>query len=213
MDEHLLRFDKEKQFIFIDCETENLCLNNTHNLPWQIAMLKTVNGQKIAEKNFLVSYDRELHVGAKAAEITRFNPVDHAKASVPFKDIFPTVRDWLNSADYIVGHNILGFDIYLIKGMYESRGEDYTPIVNKIIDTMCLVRGLKLGIEYKPELESLLEYQYKVMHLKKKGIKSNLLAVGKEYNIEHNYDLLHEAINDLELNLKVWNKLKWQVSI
>ena len=35
---------------------------------------------------------------------------------------------------------------------------------------------------------------------------------GKYYNIDHNYETLHDAINDLELNLKVWNKLKIDMS-
>jgi len=42
MDEDFLRFDKEKEYVFIDCETLNLCLNSCHNLPWQIAMIKAV---------------------------------------------------------------------------------------------------------------------------------------------------------------------------
>jgi len=51
MDEDFLRFDKEKEYVFIDCETLNLCLNSCHNLPWQIAMIKAVGDKKIAEKN------------------------------------------------------------------------------------------------------------------------------------------------------------------
>ena len=62
MNEHLLRFNKDKTYTFIDCETENLCLNSFHNLPWQIAMLK-VRGEKVIDtKNYYVSWDRELHV-------------------------------------------------------------------------------------------------------------------------------------------------------
>ena len=53
MDEDFLRFDKEKEYVFIDCETLNLCLNSCHNLPWQIAMIKAVGNKKIAEKNEL----------------------------------------------------------------------------------------------------------------------------------------------------------------
>ena len=45
-----------------------------------------------------------------------------------------------------------------------------------------------------------------------KGVKTNLTALGKEYNIDHNYDKLHDALVDLELNLKVWNKLKWKLN-
>ena len=74
MDDHLIRFNKDKTLVFIDCETENLCLHHSHNLPWQIAMIKSVNGKKVDEKNFIVKYDRELHVGEMAARITRFSP-------------------------------------------------------------------------------------------------------------------------------------------
>jgi hypothetical protein len=40
-----------------------------------------------------------------------------------------------------------------------------------------------------------------------------LTALGKENGIEHDYEKLHDAINDLDLNLKVWNKLKWQIEV
>ena len=62
MNEHLLRFDKDKTYTFIDCETENLCLNSFHNLPWQIAMIKVKGEQVIDTKNYYVSWDRELGV-------------------------------------------------------------------------------------------------------------------------------------------------------
>ena len=213
MDEHLLRFSKGKTMVFIDCETENLCLNRSHNLPWQVAMIKTKDGEKMDEKNFHISWERELHVGAVAARITRFSPSRHKKAAVPYDQIFPTIEDWLDNADYIAGHNILGFDIYLIKGMYEKAGKSYTHLVDKVVDTMCLMRGIKLDLKLKPESESLLEYQYKLLHARKKNLKTNLMAVAKEYNIDHNYDKLHDAIVDLELNLKVWNKMKWQIEV
>ena len=54
MDQHLLRFDNDKTYVFIDCETENLCLNRRHNLPWQIAMIKMKGERKIDEKDYIV---------------------------------------------------------------------------------------------------------------------------------------------------------------
>ncbi len=62
MREHLLRFDKEKTYVLIDCETFNLCLNSSYNLPWQIAMIKAVNGKKIAEKDFYIKWDTDLKI-------------------------------------------------------------------------------------------------------------------------------------------------------
>ena len=35
----------------------------------------------------------------------------------------------------------------------------------------------------------------------------------REFDIEHDYGKLHNALVDLELNLKVWNKLKWNVEV
>ena len=51
MDSHLLRFKDDKLFVFIDFETENLCLNFDHNIPWQMAMLKSRGGKKHDEKD------------------------------------------------------------------------------------------------------------------------------------------------------------------
>jgi DNA polymerase III alpha subunit (gram-positive type) len=212
MDEHLLRFDNDKTYVFIDCETENLCLNGVHNLPWQIAMLKVKNSRKIDEKNYFVSWGRELSVSKEAAKITRFNPVSHRKKAVPFEDVFPTINDWLTNCDYIVGHNLLGFDIYLIKDFYNHEGKSYHFLMNKIVDTYCIAKGIQMGVKYKPS-ESFLEYQYKILNTKKRGLRTRLVTLGKNYDIPHDYDKLHDAIVDLELNLKVWNKLKYQIEL
>ena len=43
-------------------------------------------------------------------------------------------------------------------------------LVDKILDTNCLAKGIKYGIPKMPK-ESLIEYQYKLLHTYKKGIK------------------------------------------
>jgi DNA polymerase III epsilon subunit-like protein len=65
----------------------------------------------------------------------------------------------------------------------------------------------------KTTREELLLYQYKIMNTKKKRVRSRLEALGKEYDIDHDYDTLHDALSDLQLNIKVWNKLKLQTDI
>tara|TARA_A100001201_G_scaffold143732_1_gene147027 strand:+ start:204 stop:842 length:639 start_codon:yes stop_codon:yes gene_type:complete len=212
MDGHLIRFDEDKTFVFIDCETENLCLNSFNNLPWQIAMIKAKGGQILDSKDYYVGWDRDVNVSPEAARITRFNPVDYDKRKIKFEEIFPTIEDWLDNADYIVGHNILGFDIYLIKDFYNYVGKDYRHLMSKIIDTNCIARGIKFELPYRTS-ENFLEYQYKLVHERRKGIKTNLTALGREFQIEHDYDRLHDALVDLELNLKVWNQLKYQLEM
>ena len=210
MDDHLIRFDKDKTLVFIDCETLNLCLNKCHNLPWQISMIKAKGDKKIAEKDYYIKWDTKLKISEDAARITRYSQSKMNKVGLAPEEVFPTIKDWLDSADYIVGHNILGFDIYLIKDLYELYGEDWQQLMPKIIDTHAIAKGIKLGLPYEPESD-FLAYQYRMSHIRKRGLKTRLGALGVEFDIKHDYDRLHDALVDLELNLKVWNKLKWQL--
>ena len=69
MDSHLLRFKDDKLFVFIDFETENLCLNFSNNVPWQMAMLKSKGGEKTDERDIMIEWDRKVNVSAEAARI------------------------------------------------------------------------------------------------------------------------------------------------
>ena len=212
MDEHLLRFDKDKIYTFIDCETENLCLHDFHNLPWQIGMFK-VKGEKIlAEKDLWVSWDRDINLSEGAARITKFDKNKYDSLKKPHDKMFKEMAEWLDDCDYVVGHNVLGFDIYLINNFYKKMGLDYKHIAPKVIDTNCLAKGVKFGLRFASD-ESLLAYQYKLLHRRQKGVRTNLKALGKEYEIDFDETRLHEALYDLELNIKVWNKLKWMIEI
>jgi DNA polymerase III epsilon subunit-like protein len=212
MDEHLLRYNKNKTFVLIDCETFNLCLNFCHNLPWQIGLVKARGDSKVDSKNYYINWDTNLKISEDAARITRYDHNKVKKLGLKIEEVFPTIKDWLDHADYIIGHNILGFDIYLIKELYQKMGCHWDHLMNKVVDTNCLARGIKYGIPYKSK-QDLLEYQYKIYHTRRKDVKSSLSLLGKENGIEHDYERLHDALNDLDLNLKIWNKLKWQVEI
>ena len=212
MDSHLLRFDKDKTFTFIDFETENLCLNFRHNRPWQMAMLKARGDSKFEEEDLMIEWERELKVSPEAARITRFSDEKYKNRRQSYDTVFKTMEEWLEDADYIVGHNILGFDLYLILEFYKKMGKNGTHLVDKVIDTYCLSKAYKLGSQ-KPSESSLIEYQYGLLNLHKRGLGGNLKAMGLNFEIKHNYEKLHDALVDLELNLKVWNKLKWQLEI
>ena len=207
MSNDLVKFDSDTVYTFIDCETLNLCLNGFHNLPWQIAMIKVKDYKKIGEKNFYIKWDTDLKISEDAARITRFNPSVLNREGKSPEEVYPTIDKWLKECDYIVGHNLLGFDIYILKILYDKLDSDYKFMAEKMIDTLSIARGYKFGVEYDPR-ESFMEYQYKMIHRRQKGVKTSLSALGKEFNIDHDYDKLHDALVDLELNIKVWNKLK-----
>ena len=207
MKSELVKFDSDTVYTFIDCETLNLCLNGFHNLPWQIAMIKVKDYKKVDQKNFYIKWDTDLKISEDAARITRFNPSVLNREGKSPESVFPKIDEWLKDCDYIVGHNLLGFDIYILKILYDKLNSDYSFMAEKMVDTLSIARGYKFGVDYNPK-DSFLEYQYKMIHKRKKGVKTSLSALGKEFNIEHDYSRLHDALVDLELNIKIWNKLK-----
>ena len=175
-------------------------------------MIKAKGDDKIAEKDMLIKWDTELKISADAARITRYSQKTVDKLGISPEEAFPTIEDWLDNADYIVGHNILGFDLYLIKEYYKMMGKDASHLCEKIIDTNSVARGIKMELPYKRG-ESFIEYQYIATNKKQRNVRSSLAYLGKEFNIEHDSASLHNALVDLELNLKVWNKLKWEIEI
>ena len=215
MFEELLRFDKKKTICFFDVETYNLCLNFRQNRAWQFGIVKIQGDQIIDSKDILINWTKEtdLKIGAKAAEITRYNHQKVLDKGISPKEAWSIAEKYLNECDFIAGHNIIGFDMYLIKGYAEYLNRPWKHLVPKMIDTMSLARGIKLNMPFNRERDNLIEYQYKMTNTIVKGMKTSLMALGKEYGIEHDYDNLHDAVVDLSLNVKVWNKIKYQVEI
>jgi len=212
MEDKLIRYQYDKNFVFIDFETLNLCLNFCHNLPWQVAMIKYDGKNKLDEKDFLIKWDTKLKISEDAARITRYSQKSVDENGKAPEKVFKVVKDWLDSCDYIVGHNILGFDLYLIKEYYKLYGFCYKHLTSKIIDTNAIAKGVKLNEKFQPNTD-FLEYQYKLNNKRVKGVKTNLMALGKEFRVEHDYENLHNALIDLELNVKVWDELKVMADI
>lgn len=223
LESKLLRFDKSSVFIYIDLETLNLCLNFVKNRPWQISMIK-VRDEKVIDRFDLFPdwSDTGLKISDEAAKVTGYydRPIERY-GSIPMsqvydlkkkpqKECFEIMSRELNGADYIVGHNIINFDVPLIFEYYKLNGCVPYGIVNKFIDTLSLSKGVKTSKELKIE-DNLFSYQYKMSSMRIRG--TSLSAMGKLLDIDHDYACLHDAMVDLELNKKVFEKLKWKVEI
>ena len=212
MMENLLRYDKDKVYTFIDLETENLCLSFVNNRPWQCGMIKVKGNEILQTSDIYIKWDKPINVSKEAAQITRFDQYKYNKIAIHSSEAIKTIAQWLENCDYIIGHNVLNFDIYLIKDYYEMYGMEWKHLIKKVIDTNCLAKGIKYEIPYSQEME-LIEYQYRILNERRKGVKTNLTSLGRDHSIEHDYETLHDALNDLHLNIKVWNKLKFQIAV
>lgn len=213
MQANLLRFDTSKTLVFVDFETFNLALTFVQNRPWECGMLRVVGNEIVDSKEFLIKWDTDLKIGEQAALITRYDPLRMKRDGRPPEEVFPTIYDWLEKADRIVAHNGFGFDMYLFIEWCKLEKREWRWFLPKLIDTNLLAKGVKLNQPYQPG-QSLIEYWFKMYDLRApRGTKTNLTALGKEFEIQHDYDNLHSALVDLDLNVKIWNKLKWQVEI
>ena len=215
MDGHLLRYNSNVNYALIDLETFNLCLHFCHNRPWQVGVLEVQGDKIVGGMDIRVNWPDAPHlsIGKEAAMITHFNPEEHARLAIHQNSAFQKFWPVLQRADYIIMHNGLRFDACLLKCWAEMQGVPWKWMMPKIIDTMSVAKGIKMGIPFQPKDGSFLEYQYRMSNVIVKGIKTSLKALGPEYGIQHAYDRLHDAIVDLELNLKVWTKLKFQLDL
>lgn len=208
----LLRNNKTKKYCFLDFETANLALHECHNLPWQASMIISRGGEIEKEFDFYIKWPQGLKMSAESARITHFNPKKIEELGQAPEFVLSELDRELNSADIIAGHNLLGFDIYMVQLMYRILGQKPINPTNKILDTFPIAKAIKLEIPYNKE-ESFAAWQYRLYHHRARGLKCSLIALGKEYDINHDYSTLHDSLSDLHLNLKIWNKLKHQIDI
>jgi DNA polymerase III epsilon subunit-like protein len=145
-----------------------------------------------------------------AARITHFSPDKLKRLGKAPDEVFEILYRELTKADFIIAHNLLGFDVFLIKEWCLLKNLPWEPFLPKMVDTNCLAKGIELKIPYKNG-DNFLAYQYRLYHKKQKGLKTNLTFLGKSHNIEHDYENLHDALNDIELLIKVWEKMKYQL--
>ena len=208
---YLGEITKDKVICWLDFETENLALNKCSNHPWQCAAILARNGKVLDSFDLLIKWPFKLNVSEGAAIITRFDNGNVEKFGVSPQEVHARLVEFMNRADYIAGHNILGFDAYMLQSLCETLGEPVYNFVPKALDTACIAKGIKYEV-FPEKSENFLSYQYKMYHYpRKRSIKYNLSALGKEFNIDHDYDNLHNAIVDLQLNMKVYDKLSYMI--
>ena len=213
---NLLRDNKKQKYAIIDGESCNLNLGDLENKSWQWGILDCKGEEIIQSHDLLIKWPK-LNVSKEAAKHTRFSQDNIDKHGIEPKRALDILDSYIYNPEYkLIIHNGLGFDVYLHNIFRRNLGlkTDYSYIY-RILDTNCLAKGIKLGIKYEGKNEKdLLMYQYKLFYTIQKGLKTNLTLLGKENEIDVNYDELHNSLNDVILLKLVWNKyIKWRLEI
>jgi DNA polymerase III epsilon subunit-like protein len=217
MDGNLLRFNLVKKSTIFDMETYNLGLSFEINKPWQLGLLNVV-GQEINETHdILIKWPNPPRFNSLMVNQIFKTTVKELESRIEQRGVAPekafeALDKSFENSELLIGHNILGFDCYLVKEFYKLMGKPWKHLLPKFVDTNCLAKAVKIPIKYQPG-ESLIEFQYRLLHFRQKGLKTKLEILGKEFGIEHDYEHLHDAFSDISLNLKVWEQLKFRIEL
>ena len=212
MKDELLRYNNKQKYLIFDFETCNLNLVSSSNRPWQLSFIIATK-DKILEKHdhFLKWEDLKVSDGAQRA--TGF---DYTKYKIKAEEPLPILRKFdklLYDKKYmIVGHNLLGFDIYVHNTLRKSLGlkTDFSYL-DRLIDTNCLAKAYRENLE-KPK-DNLLSWQYKLINdrsLKAKVSQGTLL---KFFDIDHDESKLHNALYDIKKCFEVFCELKRRMNL
>lgn len=211
--DNLLRYNKEQRYLVFDCETCNLNLMDTQNVPWQWSWIDcTLNGI-ISKGNAFVQWP-VINISRKVAAMTGFYQRTIDEEGKKPKEALDELETLLYDPKYkLIVHNGLRFDVYMqnIHRRLVGKPTDYSYL-NRILDTNALARAIKLDAKPQKD-ENFLGFQYKFANDRTKGTKSSIESLCKEFEIYYDFQAAHDARWDVETLVKIWQKLVWQIEI
>ena len=214
MKEDLLRFNNRQKFVVFDFETCSLNLASKNNKPWQLAYIVYQGDKKIEEHNYFIKWEN-LPISDEAKKITNFNETKYKKMAVDPEQVLQGFDKFLYDPQYLkLGHNILGFDIYMHNILRKSCGlkSDYSYIESSI-DTLCLAKAIKKDMSPPKNKQEFSFWQFKLSSFFERGMKNSIQALCKEYDIDFDAKKLHDALYDIKLNYEIFRRQLWQVEV
>lgn len=213
MKEELLRFKKGQKYLFFDYETCHLNLTSKENKPWQLAFILKEGDRVIEEADYWLHWD-DIKVSEGAARVTGWTKSKYDKKAKNPKGPLEHFESHLYNKDVIpVGHNILGFDVYIhnIHRKLLKKNSDYSYI-DRCIDTACIAKAIKKEIKLSAK-ENRLAWQYRLNSFIEKRLKVNLAQCCRDYDLNFDPNKLHDALYDIEMNAEVFQKMIWDIEI
>lgn len=202
-----------KDAIIFDGESESLNLANTRC--WQFSACKIIGGKIQKGIEFFVDVPN-FNISADAARITNFNRDKWNDLKVPAEQVVDYIDNNIVNSNLIVsGHNILGFDVMLLRNMYHQVGRelDFNKFIYRCVDTLAMARGRFYQIEMPEDERERLSYNYKMLHRPSRAFKGSLSAVARDFGIDFDPNRLHDALYDVFINAQVYQRLVYGTSL
>lgn len=207
-----LRFQKDVEILVFDTETEGLNLGSTR--PWQIAFTHYKGKEIVKHKDLFLWWD-DLEVSAGAAAATGFKHHIYKQKSISPQKVYDEIKPYFTTSDiHLAGHNILGFDFYVLQVLANALGDtlDWGQMIDRSIDTLALAKSRVL--EESPDKSNFAAWQYKMINYYKRGMRGHSLgACCKHYNIDVDPTRQHDAAYDIYINKQVLDKQMWDYEL
>jgi DNA polymerase III epsilon subunit-like protein len=81
------------------------------------------------------------------------------------------------------------------------------------VDVRCLAIADIKGITPPSDVRQRLEWQYKLLTIRERNLKTNTAALLTRYGIEFDKALLHDALYDARMTKKIYDKLIWKLDL
>ena len=211
--DNLLRFNKNQKYAVIDCETCHLNLAWEENVPWQRAIVEATKDEIISTESTYVNWD-VINIPPEVAFKTHYSEEKVRTLGIKPIEALKKINKYIYNPEYkIIMHNGLNFDIFIHNIHQNLLGvkTDYSYLP-RFYDSNSYAKAIKMNYKPSPD-ETPIHFQYKFVNYFKRGMKTNMTALGKEYGIDFDEESLHNAENDVKLNYEIFKKQIYQMEI
>lgn len=208
----LLRFNKNQKYVCFDFESRNLnLLGYDTNFPWQCSYCVFDQNKLHEEKDYYVQWHCP-----PSEEIQKMTGYSQKRMDEEGRDPYEVYKEFsevLRNPEYlIIGHNILGFDIWLERNWSQQVGVAHKyDYLDRLIDTLVLAKAYRFNKSI--DNENFLAWQFKMDELFQRGQKCKLSDLAKEFDIPYDESKLHNSSYDVRLNAEIFKKLIWKLEI
>jgi DNA polymerase III epsilon subunit-like protein len=209
--ENLLRYKFDQRYLVFDTETEGLNLVKSRS--WQLSWL-VATGRKIESIHDHFLDWPNLQVGAGAARVTGFTMSNYNARKEDARHVFSLFLNELRKPNTIaVAHNLLRFDVYMLKAIARELDMDFDfDWIHKCLDTNALSVAVKKKWQPQPNAKRI-EWQYKLASHIERGLRTNMAAMLKHYDIEFDKDKLHDGKYDMTKNFELLHKILGDIDL
>lgn len=199
------------RFCVFDTETEHL--NLALSRPWQLSYVLS-GGKYIEEEHDYILDIPNFKISDGAAQVTKFSWDKYNRlkeAPIPRLLQFKKIMDDPNVI--LVAHNGIGFDIYQLRRIFLELGLDWDWDFlqdGRFVDSNCVAKALKENIPFPEKKEDVLAWMFKLNNYHKRGLKTSVGFLLKEYDIEHDEKKLHDGLWDVKYTFEVFKRQRYE---